>query len=111
MRGSVQASLELCCQRCLEPMYWQATIEVATRFSVAGVEGVETASELESIPLDDDGGTSLRDMVEDEVLLAMPQFARHDEQDCPVHLEREAPSEPASRENPFAVLAKLKASD
>lgn len=109
VRGAVSASLLLCCQRCLGPMQWQAQIDVATRFVSAGA--LDNDSELESVHLDEDGSTSLRELIEDEVLLAMPQYPLHDEQDCPVRVQDVAPSEAEQRPNPFAVLADWKASD
>lgn len=111
VRGKLQVALVLCCQRCLQPMNWRADVDVATRFELAHNGSAKNESDLESIRLDDDESTSLRELVEDEILLAMPQIARHDEQDCSSLPQPEAPLDEAPRKNPFAVLAGLKASD
>jgi len=109
VQGQIRVSLVLRCQRCLEPMQWQSDIDVIARFVPSGRD--DDGSELESVPLDDDGSISLREFVEDEILLAMPQFPLHDENECPVRPEPVTHADTPKRPNPFAVLAKTKAAD
>jgi uncharacterized protein len=49
---------------------------------------------------------SLTELVEDELLLAMPMIPMHELSECPASASLQA--QQRSRENPFAVLDKLK---
>ena len=116
--GTLVAELSLCCQRCLQPMKWQLDTEVALAF----VEHEHQIDELvvdyepyliESTPL------MLSDMIEDEILLALPQVPMHDESECnpavkinrqveQVEAQDNAGQATSKRKNPFAVLADFK---
>ncbi len=116
--GTLVAELSLCCQRCLQPMKWQLDAEVALAF----VEHEHQIDELvvdyepyliESTPL------MLSDMIEDEILLALPQVPMHDESECnpavkinrqveQVEAQDNAGQATSKRKNPFAVLADFK---
>jgi uncharacterized protein len=105
--GSVKGSLELKCQRCLETM----TYRLDTRFRLALVFSQEAAGELperyEPLLITREP-TSLAEVVSEEVLLALPIVAVHDEaSECHALANEYAPAA-AERENPFAVLARLK---
>jgi uncharacterized protein len=117
LTGSISADLVLECQRCLEAV----TLPVKADVSLAFVEGIEQAGQLpEALDpcLVEDGGVFFRDLIEDELLLTLPQVALHETGACPADLKDrhvairdEAVSlEPDKRsgENPFAVLAELK---
>ncbi len=116
--GSLVAELSLCCQRCLQPMKWSLNTKVALAF----VEHEHQIDELvvgyepyliESTPL------MLNDMIEDEILLALPQVPMHDESVCKpavkvnrsaeqVEVQDNTSQATAKRKNPFAVLADIK---
>ncbi len=116
--GTLVAELSLCCQRCLQPMKWPLNAEVALAF----VEHEHQIDELvvdyepyliESTPL------MLSDMIEDEILLALPQVPLHDESVCKpavkvnrqaeqVEAQDNASQATAKRKNPFAALADFK---
>jgi uncharacterized protein len=107
---SVDVSLPLTCQRCLGP----ADIAVAVKQSFRFVGSEEAAEEQDEEAEEDVLALSkdfnLADLIEDEVLMALPVVPRHDE--CPVELKL-AVEDPgfevasAEKRNPFAVLAKL----
>ena len=108
LHGSVEAQLILQCQRCLGTM----PFNVESKVSLAFVEGLD---EAEALPDDldpqlvDDGRVVLRDLIEDELLLALPQVAMHPRAECtPGKIERPDDKPVSERENPFAVLAQLK---
>ncbi|WP_198673590.1 YceD family protein [Algibacillus agarilyticus] len=69
-------------------------------------------STYEIVATDEYGFVALRDLVEDELLLAIPIFPKHDENDCLISqgemswgdIGEDEPSKP----NPFDVLKKLK---
>ncbi len=110
MRGRVQGEVTLLCQRCLEPMRQQ----IDNRFALALVRSETEADALPSHyePLLLDGKPLfLRDVIEDEMLLALPIVPRHPKQECEARLESsEADTEQdgGKRLNPFASLADLK---
>ena len=99
----VTGNLNLRCQRCLQPMSF--ALDVDSRLLLVapgeawpdeelvddGGDVIEACRELAVLPL-----------VEDEVLLALPIVARHENCRPPVAAETE------SKPSPFAVLAKLK---
>jgi uncharacterized protein len=117
VEGQVNASLRLTCQRCLQPM----EIEVDSSISLALVEGLDEAERLpESYDplLVTDQGVIPLDLVEDELLLALPQVPRHDQDEhCEgsswLSEQASAPSADddgpeAGTDNPFSALAHLK---
>ena len=114
MKGRLQAELTLECQRCLQAM--QAPID--TTFALGLVRGNEAAELLPSHyePLLVESDTLfLRDIIEDELLLALPLVAKHEDSQC-IEVNRQVTEDKrneddrgkAEKENPFSVLASLK---
>jgi uncharacterized protein len=113
IRLQVQAELGLECQRCLQQM--EHPVEAVVDLSV-----IEVPAEAERLPdeyepvLVDDGRLRLLDLVEDELLLAIPQIPMHRLDACQPILAGGTAPEPAQqaansgRPNPFAVLQGLK---
>lgn len=109
LTGHVKGSLRLTCQRCLKP-YDQ---EIESRFSlllVADDQEAERVLEADEPLVIVDDELDISTFVEDEVLLSMPTIPRHREQDCVSHalMDEIEPLPDTQRENPFAVLEKLK---
>ncbi len=79
--GQLQAELGLLCQRCLQPM----TLNVDKPFSLICVESEEKAEalsdELDPVLLDEDRKIQIVDLFEDEIILQLPDVARHEEGD------------------------------
>lgn len=101
------------CQRCLQPV--ALAIVVDRRFVF--VAGEERAAELDAESDDEvlalTRSLDLHELVEDELLLALPVVPRHDVCPSPLPLPGGADTAPADEgaapaENPFAVLAALK---
>ena len=111
VRLNVSVDVQVTCQRCLEAM----TLHLDSENLLALVGSDEQAAQLPRYlePLIVEGeACNLWDMVEDELILAMPPFSYHPLEDCK---QIEAglsppPAEAASddRSNPFDVLAQLK---
>jgi uncharacterized protein len=112
--GDVQADLALICQRCLEPMDWSLKLSLALAFlrpneDEAAIPGPYEPYVVDALPV------RLTDMIEDEIILALPSIPRHDLAQCPagewVQDEKPAAKENAAaenrRDNPFSVLAEL----
>lgn len=113
MRGRIQAEVSLECQRCLETMRYP----IYSEFALAMVRSVAEAEALPSHyePLLVEGEPLfLRDIIEDELLLALPIVPMHVPEECGVDasLVRAAgethKNEGAEKGNPFSVLANLK---
>ncbi len=114
MTGTAQASLELLCQRCLEPMPWSLELQLALAFirpdvDEAGIPGPYEPFVVESLPL------RLSDMIEDEIILALPAIPRHELAQCPasewLQEDKTATTEKVAdedqRQSPFSALAEL----
>jgi len=102
-----RAELRLACQRCLAPV--PVVLEVDRRFLF--VDGEDRAAALDA-EMDDDvlalpRRLDVHELLEDELLLALPLVPRHAR--CPTALPVEpvAPAE-APRTNPFAALRALR---
>lgn len=111
--GRVRGCLPLFCQRCNQPFL----LEVDSKVRLALVEGLD---EAERLPEDLDplliDGEPIRtlDLVEDELLLAIPAVPRHADGDCPIEpawkrvSNRGEGEGRVTRPNPFAQLEALK---
>jgi uncharacterized protein len=113
IRGRVTAELALVCQRCLEPMALGVAAEVGLALTRGLDEAARLPDDLDPLLVGDDG-LDPRDLLEDELILAVPVTPRHRRDECsmPGGVADEAPrAEPAERENPFAVLSALKKGD
>jgi len=123
--GSIKADLSLCCQRCLQAMPWQLDAAVSLAFIAHEHQIDELVAEYEPYLLETTP-VVLSDIIEDEILLALPQVAMHKETECsPAVPLKEyysvdggeeqdnkgqlADDKSASkRKNPFEVLASIK---
>lgn len=116
IRGRVNTTLVLQCQRCMEDMKYP--VSVKTRLGiVASKEAAEHLPENYEPLVVTEEETSIVSLLEDELILALPIVAMHKIEDCPqgdaytkdMDHEKEAEKDAnAIRENPFAVLAQLK---
>jgi len=105
LKGTIRGNLSLVCQRCLGPLEFAIDLRITL-----GI--VASEAELGRLP---DGyepllvsGDPLRtfDIVEDEVLLAIPSIPMHAAgQECEAGYENQPVPE---KDNPFSVLEKLK---
>ena len=108
--GRVTAELAVQCQRCLEPL----AIAVDSQFELAFVRGLDEAARLPEPyepAMAEDGWVRPADLVEDELLLALPTVPLHATGQCvgrPVEDAADVRSEEARTESPFAALAALR---
>jgi uncharacterized protein len=117
--GRIEAELGLVCQRCLERYDYPIQQEIALAW-------IRSEKEAENLPLRyepylvETNPLILNDVIEDELLLALPQIPMHDESDCEAtrwinkpgdKRSAEAADNEAGKENPFSVLANLKRKD
>lgn len=108
--GTIKCSLTLECQSCLQALSWP--IDVSFRLGV--VSSIEEADSLEidCEPLLFDGeNVSLNALIEDEILLALPDYPKHQYDCITQRSSKDAGFDDANQaetHNPFSVLAKLK---
>lgn len=108
--GTIKAMLTLECQSCLQALSWP--IDLAFKLGV--VSSLQDAEQLEidCEPLLFDGEkVSLNALIEDEILLALPDYPKHGYDCIPQHSSKDADFDDESQtktHNPFSVLAKLK---
>ncbi len=105
---SIETSLTLLCQRCLGPV----DLRIVEQSALAVFSDYDDAKTLPSDidPLITDGKINLWKVVEEEVLLALPSAAVHDDQDCFEHTQSftgAIPEEEAPSRNPFSILMSL----
>jgi uncharacterized protein len=107
----VQATFPMECQRCLTPVDVPLAVERSFRFVAdeATAEALDDESEEDLLALSRE--FDLRELIEDELLMALPVVPRHDE--CPTPCRwppatttLRRPS--AEKPNPFAALAGLR---
>ncbi len=100
--GFVNANLTLKCQTCLEKI----VLSVQSQINLAVVSSVDDANLLpesyEPLLLEEKGIT-ITDIIEDELLLALPIVPKH--KNCRLRL---MPSRKLADGNPFAILSQLK---
>ncbi|MDR5868256.1 YceD family protein [Halomonas koreensis] len=112
IRGHLEAELQLPCRRCLSPL----AESVASDFLLGMVTSDALAADLPSTHepvLVEDEQLNLLAVVEDELILSLPQVVYHDEADCAVSRDQlssgagsEASDAPTA--SPFEVLKHLK---
>ena len=114
--GRVKATLEVPCQRCLEPL----AIAVDDQVHLALVKDDEQAAKLRA-ELDpwicNEIKLQLAELVEEQILLALPIVCMHSADECQQQLNYASSSAEVEqgtterRDNPFAILEELKKSD
>lgn len=97
------------CQRCLQPLREGLAVDRSFRFVRDERQAAEEDADSDEDVLPLSKSLNLRELVEDELILALPLVPRHEV--CPQPLLQPSegpPAEPEERPNPFAQLAALK---
>jgi uncharacterized protein len=105
------AILSLICQRCLSPVDLPVSVDRSFRFVPDEDMAAAQDEEAEEDVLALSRSLDLVELVEDELLMELPLAPRHEA--CPEPVKLEAADEDferasAQRENPFALLGKLR---
>ena len=110
LRLKASASLPMICQRCLHTVDAPLEVEREFRFVTdeATAEALDNDSEEDLLALSRE--FNLRELIEDELIMALPVVPRHDE--CPAEVQLASSDEEfeeanAQKPNPFAALAGL----
>lgn len=110
IEGKIETHLRLICQNCLQAVDWPVHAEVRLGI-VNSLEQVDRLPEGFEPLLVEEEKMLLLDVVEDELLLNLPQYPKHAEP-CQAR-DAVAPPAPSSvdkprQDNPFAILTQLK---
>ncbi|TFW15378.1 DUF177 domain-containing protein [Massilia arenosa] len=107
MRLTVQGTVQLVCQRCLTPFAFEIDSSTVLMLGKDEAEADEIEELIDDESIDVIVGSrtcDLRDLIEDEALLALPQSPRHEV--CPDTSALDALK--SDKPSPFAVLKNLK---
>lgn len=110
--GELEGELNLCCQNCLQAVVWPFKHSV----KLGIVKTIEQANRLpegtEPLLVETDT-VCLKDIIEDELLLILPAYPKH-QHNCLAlqsdikHKDTAADTRVAHKKNPFSILANLK---
>lgn len=108
IQGSAAGHVHMTCQRCLKP------VEVAAEalFNLAVTLNEDQVKRLPRIYdplLLEEEEVELLTMIEDELILSLPQFPYHDDCSVQTSFGEDETTQSTDKPNPFSVLAKLKA--
>jgi uncharacterized protein len=78
---SVAAEVMLLCQRCLSPLKWSVDSTGRAALVASSAEAERVPEPLETV-LAPEHRISIRDLVEEELLLALPLVPRHENDEC-----------------------------
>ena len=110
--GQVQATVSMTCQRCLKPVSIDLQCRLALTLVASEAAALQLPDTVDSL-LSPDDYVDLPELIEDELILALPIVPRHADCKMPVQPEHQiAPQagrqDEEKRSNPFAVLKDLK---
>ena len=110
----VSAQPEVVCQRCMQPMRWP--VKVKSRVAlVSDYDSADRVPQEMEVFLVEGDSVSVRDLVDEEVMLALPHVPRHDEDSECARQEVQLPGQPDEPDDeadlqvqkPFAQLGEL----
>jgi uncharacterized protein len=112
IEGKIETRLQLICQNCLQAIDWpvQATVRLGIVNSLEQVDRL--LPDFEPLLVEEEK-MPLLDIVEDELLLNLPQYPKHSESCQAQGTDSRAPIQPEAdrqkrQDNPFSILANLK---
>ncbi len=109
VKGVVSGGLLLQCQRCMEPMVFNANLTLSLGI-VCDVEHAMTLPDQYEPLVFGEAQVSLCSLIEDELILSLPLVAKHPGEGCSLAVEQDHvdSDDLTQKENPFAVLKTLK---
>jgi uncharacterized protein len=105
---NASAEVPLLCQRCLQPFNEGLVVDRRFRFVRHEEEAARLDEESEDDVLVLPARMNLRELVEDELILALPIVPRHALCPSPLPLPADSPGADEPAANPFAALAALR---
>lgn len=106
LTGEIEGEVSLCCQRCLQPFTYTVHCDFIDSPVGNDAEAKLLPDMYEPVSIQD-GKVDLLEMLEDELILALPQVPMHVESECKAAVAIATESEEQEM-NPFQVLQTLK---
>lgn len=107
LQGRLEAGLDLICERCQANMPWPLEVPVDVYLVRSESERERLADDADFIVTGE--SIALHELVEDELILALPLVAKHPQgTECGNRALQGPVAESGVRDNPFAILEKLK---
>lgn len=112
IEGKIEAVLELKCQNCLQAVQWTVKNDIKLGI-VSSIDQADRLPEDYEPLLVDEEKILLKDVIEDELLLILPTFPKH-QHNCLAQktgnnkVDHSLNEQLSPTENPFSILAKLK---
>lgn len=104
--GKLRSSFQIECQRCLQAM--PSDLQLDFSLLIDAADDIVRESSLDTL-YSEAGYIDILEVIEDEIILALPLVAMHENDSCNEHwLAAEQTPQPAVRENPFSILKDLK---
>lgn len=107
LKGQLHLDLVLVCERCREPLDWPISTEVGMYLVRSDQAPQELGDDVDYVVIGEN--LALHDLVEDEMILALPLVAKHPAgTECGERSRLGPLAESGVRDNPFAILKTLK---
>lgn len=110
--GSLTAQVQVVCQRCLGPVPYDLALDLSLGFVYDEDHAKNLPASYDPVVMTD-GEVILANLVEQEIILALPIVAYHEESGCnPTAVKYASSTDDApddEKPNPFSILAQLKA--
>ncbi len=106
VHGNIKVTVKIECQSCLATMDLLLDVPINLAFVESLDEADKLAGEYEPFVLKEKK-ISLNQLIEDELLLALPDFPRH-QHVCFSYVDETTNDKTVQPNNPFAILAQLK---
>ena len=107
--GRLQTSLTLQCQRCLQAL--DKPMELDFRLMIDASDELVRDSSMDTL-YSQDGWIDLFEVIEDELILAIPLVVLHEDTACNEYWQAQtAEVDVSAEDNPFSVLRQLKTTD
>ncbi|QFU02223.1 hypothetical protein FIU83_11270 [Halomonas sp. THAF5a] len=112
IRGHLDVELQIPCRRCLQPMAQRVESDFRLGMVTSDALAAELPSTHEPVLVENEQ-LNLLAVVEDEIILSLPQVVYHDEAECPVSRDQLTSGEATDASadapaNPFDVLRQIK---
>ena len=109
--GECSTKATMVCQRCLDAVVLEVRGEFQIGLAFSDEKSKHLPKQYEPAIMDHNGNIDPWELVEDELILALPMFAYHADGECEIK-QPKAETEPVEvtekKDNPFAVLQQLK---
>jgi len=111
--GSVGGDVDIQCQRCMEPMRFHLSADIHLAFAFHEEMAKTLPKHLDAVVCTPDEHVELVELIQDDLILNLPQFAKHPEGACQIQTVFADPGnntviQDEEKSNPFSILAQIK---